>query len=72
MHQTIGRIAGKPNDYKKCPSCNAINWYENETCVNCDCSFTLLRARDFTEKDAEQLLRELDDSGLDDEIELEV
>ena len=70
MHQTIGRIAGKPGDYRKCPTCHAINWYENETCVNCD---QLLHPElEFTEKDAQQLLQEFTDSGLDDEIELEV
>ena len=74
MHQTICRIAGKPNDYKKCPECHSINWYENENCVNCDFQFTLpfVLALELTEADAEQLLRELDDSGLDDETELEV
>ena len=74
MHQTIGRIAGKPNDYKKCPECHSINWYENEECVNCDYFFTSPngKALEFTEADAERLLQELTDSGLDDETELEV
>lgn len=56
MHQTVGRIAGKPSDYKKCPVCYAINWYENDTCVNCDHLLRIATALEFT----------------DDEIELEV
>jgi len=64
MHHTIGRIAGKPEDYKKCLRCGSVNWYENETCINCGYN----KFTDFTEKDAETLLRDFKD----DEIEIDV
>ena len=38
MHHTLDRIAGDFTDYKKCDSCGDINWYENEVCVNSDCT----------------------------------
>lgn len=74
MHQTIGRITGKPGDYKKCPACHAINWYENDTCVNCDHPLRIATALEFTEEDVDQLLQDYTNEYgfLDDEIELEV
>lgn len=36
MNHTIGAVAGKPDDYKVCSNCNSINWYENDSCHNCD------------------------------------
>jgi len=36
MHQILTNILGKPNDYKQCKKCNAINWYENIECVECE------------------------------------
>lgn len=35
MEQTLGRILGKPNDYKRCRQCGVINWYENKHCHSC-------------------------------------
>lgn len=35
MKHTIERIAGKISDYKGCNSCGALNWHENENCVEC-------------------------------------
>ena len=61
IHQTIGRIAGKPDDYKICRSCKTINWYENEECHNC----LERHFRRMTEKASEQLLKEYDEDGLD-------
>lgn len=68
MHHTIGRIAGKTTDYKKCKECNAINWHENEVCHNCG-NNTL---KDMTEKEGLRLLKEFENDGLDDEIEIDV
>lgn len=65
MHNTIGRIAGKINDYKICISCGQINWYENDYCINCD---TIPYFRPMTEQDAEMLLRDYND----DECEIDV
>lgn len=36
MQHSLGKIFGKPSDYKICKKCGAINWYENEKCI-CDC-----------------------------------
>lgn len=30
-------IKSKPNDFKVCNHCNAINWHENKKCVNEEC-----------------------------------
>lgn len=71
MHHIIGKIAGKPSDYKKCPICHAINWYENLTCINCN--HHLLLTLEFSKKDAEQFLQDfIEDGYLKDEIELDV
>ena len=36
MQHSLGKIFGKPSDYKICKKCGAINQYENKICV-CDC-----------------------------------
>ena len=64
MHHSIARIAGNPEDYKKCRLCGAVNWYENERCINCGGTEFV----EFTEKDAERLLEVFDDE----EIEIDV
>lgn len=38
MEVDLMNIAQKPNDFKICKHCNAINWYENESCCNTDCN----------------------------------
>jgi len=63
-HHTIGRIAGKPSDYKKCKLCGSINWYEREGCINCPSK----EFEEFTEDDAEELLKDYEDN----EIELDI
>lgn len=69
MHQTIGRIAGKVNDYKICRECKTINWYENEECIGCGKK----KFRNMTERDGERLLKEYDEDGLDvDSCELDI
>jgi len=35
MQHTLAKIFGKPNDYKICKKCGALNWYENKECINC-------------------------------------
>lgn len=34
MHATIGHVLGKIEDFKKCGNCGAVNWYENDICIN--------------------------------------
>lgn len=70
MYNTIGRIAGKIIDYKICKECGSINWYENESCVNCYTINTVLKTifRPMTEKDAEILLQDY----TDDECEMDI
>lgn len=74
IHQTIGRIAGKVNDYIICKYCKSINWYENEECISCELSFKdKENFREMTEKDGEKLLKEYDKDNLDvDSCELDV
>ena len=38
MTHELGKMVGKPHDYKLCSHCNRINWYENEVCIDCSCS----------------------------------
>lgn len=64
MHHTIGRIAGKTNDYKICLRCGSVNWYENKECHICGNK----TFREMTEKDADELLNSYED----DEIEIDV
>jgi len=52
MTHTIGHIAGKNTDFKKCKECGCINWYENESCHNCGFE----KFKRFTQKDGKQLL----------------
>ena len=66
MHNTIGRIAGKINDYKICGQCGQINWYENESCINC--AIMPVFFNPMTEQDAEALLRDY----TDDECEIDI
>lgn len=68
MHQTIGRIAGKVTDYKKCKACQSINWYENEECHNC----MNKRFKAMTEREGLRLLRDLEYDNLSDETEIDV
>ena len=42
MRHTVDRIRNKPSDYVACEECDAINWYENEECVNSDCLSDML------------------------------
>jgi hypothetical protein len=35
METRLGNIISKPSDYKVCCSCNKINWYENDKCIEC-------------------------------------
>ena len=35
MRHCIETITGKPQNYKLCPVCKWINWYENTECVSC-------------------------------------
>ena len=35
MERTLSAILGKPNDFKLCKKCNALNWYENDNCHDC-------------------------------------
>jgi hypothetical protein len=37
MHHSISRVLNKTTDYKACSDCNSINWYENTSCIQCDC-----------------------------------
>jgi len=36
MEHTLGKIHAKPHDYKLCPICGNINWYENTDCIICN------------------------------------
>lgn len=47
MHVTVGYLISKPEDFKICTRCRSLNWYENESCVNCGNG----RFRRATEKD---------------------
>jgi hypothetical protein len=66
MHNTIGRIAGKVDDYKICLDCGQINWYENLQCISCSSQWN--EFREMTEQDGENLLK---DYG-DDEYEIDI
>jgi hypothetical protein len=35
MEHTLDKIISKPSDYKLCPLCGNVNWYENEDCYFC-------------------------------------
>ncbi len=35
MTRQLVQIFSKPNDFKLCGSCNRINYYENEECIEC-------------------------------------
>ena len=35
MHTTVGYLVSKPEDFKMCRKCGAINWYERERCHSC-------------------------------------
>lgn len=36
MQHTLWKIISKPNDYKICMNCWALNRYENEVCHECN------------------------------------
>lgn len=38
MYHKIIRVLSKKTDYKMCVKCKSVNWYENQTCWNCDSS----------------------------------
>ena len=38
-------IYSKPSDFKVCKACKRLNWYENETCINTDCTSNLFDER---------------------------
>jgi hypothetical protein len=59
MYHSVGRIAGKPGDYRICLFCGSINWYENEECLNCENK----KFKDMTEKDAKTFLESFDDEN---------
>ena len=47
MHASIARIIGKPDDFIVCNRCGAINWYENDSCVQCGMKFTRIETSDY-------------------------
>ena len=53
MEAELWRIVWKPNDYKICRQCGAINRYENEVCW--DCMFTTRPT--FTEVGGEEVIQ---------------
>jgi len=55
MHTTYGYVISKPRDFKICLNCGRINWYENESCINCYSS----EFRRATKQDAENLELEI-------------
>lgn len=38
MEVQLIQIFSKPSDFKVCKKCKNINWYENETCFNLECT----------------------------------
>ena len=40
---SMEQIYGKTTDFKMCVKCKNPNWYENEECVNLDCTSTKFR-----------------------------
>jgi len=36
LEHCLSKIVTKPSDYKLCPACSKVNWYENEECYNCN------------------------------------
>jgi len=58
MEHTLGKIIVKAGDYKICKECNLINWYENETCHNCNTKdFTEIMSKELMEQFAEKEYR---------------
>jgi len=57
LDTTIGVVIGKPDDYKICKGCGAINWYENEVCHSCRND----EFRELTEKDIEEIEKAIAD-----------
>ena len=35
MEVTLDKILCKPDDFKMCVECGAVNWYENDKCHDC-------------------------------------
>jgi uncharacterized protein with PIN domain len=35
MERTLRDILQKLSDFKVCKNCSRINWYENESCIEC-------------------------------------
>ena len=35
METTLFNVFSKPNDFKICKKCGALNWYENKECKEC-------------------------------------
>ena len=77
MHVPIAKIVSSPNDFVVCKGCGAINWYENEHCVQCGMAFTqiptsdytrIIGAKDLPHEEAERLLEVYPDE--DTEIEV--
>ncbi len=61
MEQSLGRICGKPTDYKICNDCSAINWYENEECQNCEKTNFM----DMTQKSVDEIQKDIDDESIE-------
>lgn len=67
MRHTLDRIAGKPTDYKICcgdgeQMCDALNWYENESCVECH---TENNFRPTTEEEVKYLCEDVADGYIE-------
>ena len=68
----VSDIIDNPDDFKKCKSCGAINWYENEECVNCGgTKFRELNEEDLKnlEEYADEVSKDYDTAWEDVEIE---
>lgn len=62
MNHKLSRIIAKPDDYRVCPKCRTINWYENGECVSVSCEETALQPVPITEiKSLKKTLQECGD-----------
>jgi len=55
MHHTIDRVKSKPEDYRICQCCSAINWYKNVSCIVCEYD----NLRHVSDKEFDNLLNEM-------------
>ena len=72
MYHNLGRVFGKPTDYRVCNECDAINWYENDTCCECNKSMIGTELMQQHSSKIQDIRIDIDDGLLDYNTQIQV